>query len=58
MVYFLQKIIDVKKKDKIHDTQLFVIINNFCSWRHNLKQVYYIIEILIDHNNLQKFMNT
>ena len=41
-----------------HDAKLLAIVEGFRTWRHYLKRAAYTILILIDHNNLKKFMET
>ena len=41
---------------KIYDQELLIIVAIFKQWRYYLKNNFYSIEILSDHNNLKKIM--
>ena len=47
-----------KRNYEIHDQKLLIIIDNFKHWKNYLKNSSKFVEILINHNNLKKFMNT
>ena len=42
---------------EIHDQELLVIIMAFKQWRHYLEDSTHSVEVLINHNNLCRFMN-
>jgi hypothetical protein len=46
-----------KMNYETHDQKLLIIVECFKHWRHYLKKNYHAMKILIDHNNLKKFMN-
>ncbi len=50
--------IDVERNYKIHDTELFAIVESFCHWRHYVEQLYYTLKVLTDPSNLRVFMST
>ena len=41
---------------KIYDQEFLIIITAFKQWKHYLKNNFYSIKILSDHNNLKKLM--
>lgn len=41
-----------------HDTKLLAIVEDFKTWYYYLKRAAYTILVLIDHNNLKKFIKT
>ena len=42
---------------KIYNQELLIIVVAFKQWRHYLKNNFYSIEVLSDHNNLKKLMS-
>ena len=42
---------------KTYNLKLLTIIETFKQWHHYLKESSYLIEVLIDHNNLCEFIN-
>ncbi len=57
VVFWLRKLNSVKTYYKTHDQEFLTIMKAFKHWWHYLKNSYYFIEILTNHNNLQEFMN-
>ncbi len=47
----------VKDSYKTHDLKFLVIVETFKQWHHYLEKSSYLIEILIDYNNLCEFIN-
>ena len=45
-----------KQNYKIYDQELLIIVAVFKQWKHYLKNNFYSIKILSDHNNLKKLM--
>lgn len=45
-----------KQNYKTYNAKLLAIVKGFKTWRHNFKGDVYIILVLIDQNNLKKFM--
>lgn len=43
---------------KTHDDKLLVIVETFKSWKHYLEGYKYEVLILIDYNDLQRFIDT
>ena len=58
IAFFSQKMILVETWYKIYDGELLAIVKAFKTWRHYLESCKYKVLILIDHNNLRRFMNT
>ena len=56
MTFWSRKMILAEQNYKIYDQELLIIIAAFKQWRHYLKNSFYSIEILSDHNNLKKLM--
>ncbi len=46
------KLTGAKQYYTTHDSELLAIVEYFKKWRHYLKGLHYVIEVLIDHNNL------
>ncbi len=58
MAFFSQKMILTKTKYKTYNGELLAIVETFKTWKHYLKGYKYKVLILIDHNNLQRFIDT
>ncbi len=58
MAYFSRKMIDAERNYKIHDAELFAIVESFRHWRDYLEQLYHTVEVLTDHSRLRTFMST
>ena len=58
VVYFSKKMIPAKTRYEIHNGELLAIVEAFKTWRYYLKGCKYEIFVLIDHNNLRRFMDT
>ena len=56
MTFWLRKIIFAKQNYKIYDQKLLIIIIVFKLWKHYLKNNFYSIKMLFDHNNLKRLM--
>jgi len=46
----------VERNYKIHDKEMLAIIHVLEEWRHFLEEAWYLVEIWIDHKNLEYFM--
>ena len=57
VVFWLRKLNSVKTCYETHDQELLTIMKVFKHWQHYLKNSHYFIKMLINHNNLQRFMN-
>ena len=57
ITYWLCKLLLVKDSYEIYDLKFLIIVETFKQWCHYLKRSFHSIEILIDHNNLDEFMN-
>ncbi len=49
--------INVERNYKTYDQKFLVIVAMFKHWWHYVKDNYYTVEVLTDHNNLKSFMN-
>ena len=49
--------ISAEQQYEIHNQELLAIIMMFKQWRHYLESSAHLIEVLIDYNNLHRFMN-
>ena len=58
VAFYLQKIIPAETWYEIHDGELLTIIEAFKTCRHYLKDCKHEVLVLIDHNNLRRFMDT
>ena len=56
MTFWSRKMIFAEQNYEIYDQELLIIITAFKQWKHYLKNNFYSIEILFDHNNLKKLM--
>ena len=56
MTFWSRKMISAEQNYKIYDQELLTIVVAFKQWRHYLKNSFYSIKILSDHNNLKKLM--
>ena len=50
--------IPARMRYKMHNAELLAIVEVFKNWRHYLKDCQYEVLVLINHNNLCRFMNT
>jgi hypothetical protein len=57
VTFFSRKMIFAEMNYETHDQKLLIIVECFKHWRYYLKKNYYMMKILIDHNNLKDFMN-
>ena len=58
IAFFSKKMIPVETWYETHDGKLLAIIEAFRTWKHYLEGCKYEALMLIDHNNLQRFMDT
>ncbi len=58
VVFFFRKMIPAKTWYETYDGELLAIIEVFKTWRYYLKGYIYRIFVLIDYNNLQRFIDT
>ena len=56
MTFWSRKMISAKQNYEIYDQKLLIIIVVFKQWRHYLKNNFYLIKMLSDHNNLKRLM--
>lgn len=49
--------IPAKTQDKTHNQELLSIVEAFKTWRRYLEECKYKVLVLIDHNNLRRFMD-
>ena len=56
MMFWSRKMILAEQNYEIYDQELLIIVAAFKQWRHYLKNSFYSIKILSDHNNLKKLM--
>ena len=56
MTFWSRKIILAKQNYEIYDQKFLIIIIAFKQWKHYLKNNFYSIKMLSDHNNLKKLM--
>ena len=57
VAFYSRKMISAKRNYETHDQELLTIIMCFKHWKHYLKSNLHFIEILIDYNNLKRFIN-
>ena len=55
---FSRKMISAKTRYKMHDGKFLAIFEAFKTWKHYLEGSQHEVLVLIDHNNLQQFMDT
>ena len=58
VVFFLQKMIPAEIRYETHNNELLAIVEVFKTWRHYLEEFQNEVLVLIDHNNLRRFMDT
>ena len=58
VAFYSQKMIPAKTWYKTHDSELLAIVEAFKTWRHYLEGCNHKILMLIDYNNLSRFMDT
>ena len=56
MTFWSRKMILAEQNYKTYDQEFLIIIIAFKQWRHYLKNSFYPIKILSDHNNLKELM--
>ena len=57
IVFFSRKMIPVETQYKTHDGKLLVIVEEFKKWYHYLESCKHEIVVLMNHNNLRRFMD-
>ena len=57
VAFFSRKMIPAETRYKTHDGKLSAIIEGFKTWKHYLEGFQHKVFILIDHNNLCRFMD-
>lgn len=55
-IYYLHKMLLDKRNYETHDAKLLAIIEGFKTWRYHLEGAAYTILLLMDYNNLNKFI--
>ena len=55
-MFWSRKMIPAKQNYEIYDQKLLIIVTAFKQWRHYLKNNFYSIKMLFDHNNLKELM--
>ena len=58
VAFFSRKIISAKTWYETHNSELLAIIKAFITWRHYLEGCKHKILVLIDYNNLYRFIDT
>ncbi len=56
MIFFSKKMILAKARYETHNSELLGIVEAFKMWKHYLEGCKYKVLVLINHNNLQRFM--
>ena len=56
VAFFFKKMILAERNYEIYDKELLTIIKVFEKWRSKLKNFKFLIEVIIDHKNLEYFM--
>ena len=57
VIFWLRKLNSAKTHYETYNQELLIIMKTFKHWWHYLKNSHYLIKILMNHNNLQEFMN-
>ena len=58
VAFFSTKMIPVETQYETHDGDLLAIVEVFRTWRHYLEGCKHKVLVLINHNNLRRFMDT
>ncbi len=58
VAFFSWKMIPVKTRYETHDDELLAIVEAFKTWKHYLEGCKHEVLVLIDYNNVQRFMDT
>ena len=58
MAFFSRKMIPAETRYKTHNDELLAIVKAFKTWRYYLEGSQHEVLVLIDHNNLRRFMDT
>ena len=57
VAYLSRKMIPIETQYKTHDAELLAIVEAFKTWRHYLEGCKHEVFVLIDYNNLRRFMD-
>ncbi len=57
-LFFSRKMILIETWYETHDGKLLAIVEAFKTWKHYLEGYKHKVLVLIDHHNLQRFMDT
>ncbi len=57
IAFWFKMMINIERNYETYDQKLLVIVSMFKHWQHYVKDSYYTVEVLTDHNNLKSFMN-
>jgi hypothetical protein len=55
IVFYFRKMIFVERNYKINDHKMLIIVKICKKWRHYIKDVKYLVRMIIDHVNLKNF---
>ena len=58
VAFFSKKMIPAKTMYETHDIEFLAIVEAFKTWKHYLEGFQHEVLVLIDHNNLRRFMET
>ena len=58
VAYYSQKMIPSETRYETHNAELLAIVEAFKNWCHYLEDCQYEVLVLINHNNLRRFMDT
>ena len=58
VAFFSRKMISAETRYETHNGELLAIVKAFKTWHHYLEGCKHKVLILIDHNNLRRFMDT
>ncbi len=57
VAFFSRKIFSAETRYKSYDNELLAIVEAFKTWKHYLESCKYEVLMLIDYNNLKRFMD-
>ncbi len=57
IAFWFRMMINVERNYETYDQKLLIIVSMFKHWWHYVKDSYYTVKVLTDHNNLKNFMN-
>ena len=58
VAFFSRKMIPAKTRYETHNGELLAIVKAFKIWRHYLESYKHEVLVVIDYNNLRRFMDT